>query len=56
MAKPTTLEKALIALGRPTGNGIDAPDYRLLELPLIDHVIIGATCWYSMRAEGAVMF
>jgi len=29
---------------------------KLLELPLIDHVIIGATRWYSMRAEGAIMF
>jgi hypothetical protein len=39
MAEPTKLEKALIALGRPTGNGIDAPDYRPLEDSRFDELL-----------------
>jgi hypothetical protein len=33
MAEPTKLEKALIALGRPAGPGVDAPDYLPLDGP-----------------------
>jgi DNA repair protein RadC len=49
--------------GDPTPSGADVATTRalieagkLLELPLIDHVIIGADRWVSMRESGACLF
>lgn len=46
MAEPTRLEKAVVALGRPIGNGIDAPNYEALEDSSFDELL-------TMRVEAA---